>query len=279
MMIHGWRYYNHAAIPTTAPHVEPDLTPIKDGTIWKMDGSPLLARWTTDWDCGYETNWWYIIKDNPFDMDELKAKRRYEINKGLRNFEIRKISDPAPYAETIADIVVSAYEEYPVKIRPKIDKTLFAGLVAENWRNTDVFGAFSVQDGSLVGYAQLYPSDMYSDFVMMKVIPAYEKQGVNAALVYGVLVGYRERLTGGYYICDGARNVSHETAFQDYLEKYFGFRKAYGRLNVAYAPKCKWIIKCLFPFRNGLKKLDGIALVHKINSVLKMEEIARNDNL
>ena len=50
MDIQGWKYYNHAAIPTTPPHIEPDLTPIKDGTIWKIDGSPLLARWTTDFD-------------------------------------------------------------------------------------------------------------------------------------------------------------------------------------------------------------------------------------
>lgn len=33
-----WKYYNHAVIPKTAPHEEPDLEPINNGTIWKMGG-------------------------------------------------------------------------------------------------------------------------------------------------------------------------------------------------------------------------------------------------
>ena len=100
MKINGWRYYNHAAIPTTLPHETPDISPIEDGGIWKLDGSPLLARWTTDFDCGYETNWWYIIKDTPFDISALKAKRRYEINKGVKNFEAIVI-DPTNYGEEL----------------------------------------------------------------------------------------------------------------------------------------------------------------------------------
>jgi len=55
MKINGWKYYNHAAIPTTAPHEKVNTQPIKDKTIWKMDGKPLFARWTENFDCGYET--------------------------------------------------------------------------------------------------------------------------------------------------------------------------------------------------------------------------------
>jgi hypothetical protein len=38
MDIKGWKYYNHAAIPTCAPHEIVDIGPIKDNTIWKMGG-------------------------------------------------------------------------------------------------------------------------------------------------------------------------------------------------------------------------------------------------
>lgn len=38
MQIDGWKYYNHAAIPTTAPHEIPDISPITDGSIWKSGG-------------------------------------------------------------------------------------------------------------------------------------------------------------------------------------------------------------------------------------------------
>lgn len=86
---------------------------------------------------------------------------------------------------------------------------------------------------------------------------------------------FSEDLKNGKYICDGTRNISHETKFQDYLEKYFNFRKAYCKLNIKYRPVIKPIVKLLFVFRKTLKKLDNNSLVHNINGVLKMEEIIR----
>ena len=38
MQIDGWKYYNHASIPTTAPHEIPDISPITDASIWKSGG-------------------------------------------------------------------------------------------------------------------------------------------------------------------------------------------------------------------------------------------------
>lgn len=35
MQINGWQYYNHAAIPTTAPPEIPDISPIADDSIRK----------------------------------------------------------------------------------------------------------------------------------------------------------------------------------------------------------------------------------------------------
>ena len=80
MKADGWIYYNRAALPTVSPKDEPDTAPVRSGEIWKTDGHPLLARWTTEFDCGCETEWWYVVKDTPFDIGSLKAKRRYEIN-------------------------------------------------------------------------------------------------------------------------------------------------------------------------------------------------------
>lgn len=41
-MIEGWKYYNHAAIPTTAPHEAANLDPINDGSIWNLGGGVFL---------------------------------------------------------------------------------------------------------------------------------------------------------------------------------------------------------------------------------------------
>ena len=81
-----WKYYNHAMLPTLAPHENVDIKPILDGSIWHSEGGgmPLLARWTTEFDCGYETEWYYCIKDTPFDLKSIKSKYRCDIRRGQK---------------------------------------------------------------------------------------------------------------------------------------------------------------------------------------------------
>jgi len=132
----------------------------------------------------------------------------------------------------------------------------------------------------MAGYAFLTREHQnYIDFCVLKTKPEYERLSVNAALVAGILDYYNEFLSNGGYICDGSRSINHETAFQDYLEKYFDFRKAYCKLHIEYNPKYKWVIKLLYPMRKILLKLDGVGIVHSLNSVLRMEEIVRSDNV
>lgn len=40
----GWTYYNHAMVPTCAPHEVPDLMPIKDKSIWKSGGDSAISQ-------------------------------------------------------------------------------------------------------------------------------------------------------------------------------------------------------------------------------------------
>ena len=279
MHIDGWRYYNHAAIPTTAPHEEPHMSALEDGSIWKIDGgTPLLARWTTDFDCPRETNWWYVIKDTPFDINALKAKRRYEINKGIKNFSVTQI-EPSEYSEVLYEVQVAAYSAYPEKYRPTVDKEAFLASV-EQWSDYYIcLGAFNRETQQLCGYTLLIKDqDGCIGFDKLRADPAWEKSGINAALTDGVLTYCEPFLHDGWYVCDGARSINHETAFQDYLEKYFGFRKAYCKLHITYNPKLKWAIRLLYPFRKLLLKLDVIGIVHQLNSVLRMEEMVRNNH-
>ena len=272
MRMEGWKYYNHAMIPAVPPHEAPDMRPIENGNIWKRGGTPLFARWTTDWDCGTETNWWYVIKDEAFDIDALKSKRRYEINKGNKNFQVRRIK-PSEYPEEMFMIATAAYETYPSAYRPNITHESFIDEVIKRDGLYVTYGVFSNSDGQLYGYACLREGNGYIDFTELKVVPDMEKLAINAALVNRILNDYSEFSSVEGYICDGSRNINHETHFQDYLEKYFGFRKAYCRLHIQYNPKIKWLIKLLFPLRKALAAFDGIGIFHSINSVLKMEEI------
>ena len=274
MEIKGWRYYNRAAIPRTPPHEPVNTDPVVDGSVWKLTDSagntPMLARWIEDFDCGYETNWWYVIKDTPFDIQTLKAKRRYVITKGIKRFEIRRIK-PQDHLQELYVVACAAYEEYPEAYRPNISEEQFI-KDTNAWGHYKWYGAFDRETNKLCGYANLAHTGKYIDFQVLKSIPASEKAGVNAALVHGILLDHNPFLESGGYICDGSRNVNHETAFQDYLEKYFGFRKAYCKLHIRYKRWLALAIKCLYPFRKLLRKLDGISVIHLVNSLLKMEE-------
>ncbi|MDD4376713.1 MAG: hypothetical protein PHH48_00975 [Eubacteriales bacterium] len=272
-MAEGWRYYNHAMLPSTPPHESVNMKPIEDGSIWNIEGyRPLLARWTTDFDCGYETEWWYCILDKPFDLSNIKAKRRYEINKGLKKFYVKKIN-PREYKEAIYNVQIEAYKAYPDKYRPNIDRNnVFCDI--DSWEVYAYYGVFKIEDNSFCGYSLINRDGKYMYYAIHKVIPQYERDGINAALVYGFLEDQKDFLSEGGYICDGSRNIIHETGFQDYLEKYFLFRKAYCKLNIKYRFPLNLIIKITYPLKKILKKLDNNKTVHLLNGLLAMEEVA-----
>ena len=270
-MQEGWEYYNHALIPTTAPHEE--VIEMGSG-FWKNWGGkvPLFARWTSDFDCGYETNWWYVIKDSPFGINAIKSKRRYEIRKGLKNFEIR-IINAADYLEELYQVTVRAYAEYPKKYRSQINKQDFITEL-DAWKIYEVYGAFDTESGKLCGYAWINVFKEYINFCVLKADPEYEKLRINAAIIYTILERYNSRLGKKFYVYDGARAILHEIKFQDYLEKYFQFRKAYCHLHIRYRLWIKIAIRILYRFRRIFENTD-LNIFNRINVVIKMEKILR----
>lgn len=231
----------------------------------------LLARWTTDWDLKHETNWWYVIKDTPFDITQLKAKRRYEINKGNKNFEIQKIN-PLQYGNELLRITKAAYTSWPEKYRPTIEDNGFKKEL-ENWSKKNVYVARYRKNQEIYSYAIVSIRDACAEFSVLRSDPEYEKLAINAAMVYGILEDFKDKFTNGFYISDGARSIRHETAFQDYLQKYFGFRKSYCNLHIQYRNWFGLLVQLLYPFRRLVNSDSSIG--SKINGVLKMEELVR----
>ncbi len=272
MDIDGWKYYNHAALPTTAPHEEVNIDPIKNGKIWKLNGKPYFARWTSNFDCGYETNWWYCIVDHNVNIDELPSKYRNVIKKGLKYFSYR-IINPKEYVEQIIRVEIEAYKSYPHKYKPLYIENKRRKEIMD-WTFYRVVGVFDIEN-ELCGFSVIEKNGKCLNYCLHKVNPMYERQQINAALVFGSLELVKEDFYNGCYLCDGERNISHETAFQKYLEKYFGFRKVYCKLNIVYNNKIKFLIIILYPFRKLLNKFDKYRIIHKINSILMMEEIRR----
>lgn len=204
----------------------------------------------------------------------MNSKKRYEINKGKKNFDVRVIN-PKEYIDEIFDITVAAYSSWPSKYRPVLNEMIFKKRI-ELWSRKVVVAAFNKENGCICGYAYLTEYDDYAGFNVLRVRPECEKQAINAAIVNGILEHYADKLTSGFYILDGERSINHETAFQDYLEKYFEFRKAYCSLHIEYRSQFKWVIKLLYLLRGFWRRMDNIGVIHQLNSLLSMEEIVRN---
>lgn len=277
-----WLYHNRSISPQKPPHVGlSDFDAIESGEMWRTFPKALRLSYISDWDCDEETDFWYIIKDTPFDIMSLKAKRRYEITKANKNFTVRLIlSDDS--IDELYDVYIESLRGYKnaIPMTESAFRILMNGVFHDDstffgGREMLLYGAYD-NDGRLCGYAHLIKYKDCMLFSQLKTRPSAESKGVNAAICNKILVDSESDLsTGRFYISDGARNLYHETHFQDYLQKYFQFRRAYCRLNVIYPKRMKWIISLLFPFKNMFVKFDGISMIHAINAVLKSEEIAR----
>lgn len=175
----------------------------------------------------------------------LKAKRRYEINKGKKNFQVIKIN-PIEYQNRLIEITKDAYSSWPKKYRPVVNDAKFRKeLIA--WKENIVYGGFDKETGVMQAYSCLKEYPGHLEFNVLRAFPSSEKKGINAAMVAKIVMDYNKKLGAGFYINDGSRSIRHETAFQDYLEKYFGFRKAYCKLNICYRFPIGILVKILYP--------------------------------
>lgn len=109
-----------------------------------------------------------------------------------------------------------------------------------------------------------------------KAISKHKKYALNAALVYVILIDEKSALENGCYICDGARSISYETGLQDYLEKYYGFRKAYCKLIIKYRLIVKLVVQIVSLFEGTLLKYDDYRIIHLMNSMINMEHYTEN---
>ncbi|MED4600755.1 hypothetical protein P9314_08560 [Paenibacillus validus] len=274
--MNGWKYYNHAIIASTPPHVNPDIKCVNDGSVWGFSkGVPLFVRWTTDFDCGYETEWWYCVKDDEMDINKLKKKRRYEITSGIKNFEVRVIS-PREFSEDLFSVYHNAFQNY-VNAGKGMSKEVFISecIKHDNDHRIEYYGAFDKEDGKLAGYALNHVFDDYVNFSIMKFAPKYLSKRVSAALVYTMLCDYLNTRKKKY-VNDGERSIRHVTNFQEYLIKYFGFRRAYCKLHVQYRNIVKMGINLLYPWRSIIKKFAVNSLINNVSALLELETIRRS---
>ena len=277
-MNNEWEYYNHALVPTLPPHIDPDISWMKDSDRWKEYAGgkmPLFARWVSDFDCSGETEWWCIIKDTPFDIMSLKSNRRSLITRGLKRVDVRVII-PADYAEQMSNILVKEWKYYDDSYEEGNDRQKltddFKKLTMKNLGNAEYLGALLKETDTMIGYAIYNLFDDWIEYSVVKTDPEYLNTQVNAALAYFGVERYMR--PGIKYIHGGWRTMIHESNYQEYLMKNFGFRKAYCKLHIEYRPLMQIAVNVLYPLRGMIKKVKN-KWIYTVWCALQQEEIRR----
>ena len=270
MKIQGWRCYNYAAIPTTPPHVLPNLEPVGNGEIWRLDGKPYLVRYTTDFDCEQATDWWYIIRRAPYNLDAMPAGKRKHIRQAEKKCEVH-IIDPKDYLDELWEVHNAAFSRY-VNTKNTEEKEQFKKNLA-NRNDRTFWGGFDRESGKMVGYMSCGECEEYVNIYASKYHPQYLNLRVSDALHNAVMEYYLNQRQKAY-ISSGERTILHITNAQEYKIVNFGFQKAYCKLHIKYNKKIEWAVKLLFPFRKVISRVH-VPVAQKVSAILLMEEIVR----
>ena len=271
-MIEGWRYYNHAIVPTTLPHEEINKAPLEDGSIWEIQKKAILVRWTSDFDCAEETDWWYVLREGPYNIEDFSTHHKKHIRQAMKKCTVRRI-DPVEMAEEICRVHVEAISRYQ-NYDKNIDTEAFTASLKRVEEGVDWWGAFLAESDTMAGYMKIRRKGDTADLVVSKFSSLHLNARVSDALYHTILDYYlnEEKMR---YVNSGEKSISHITNTQDYKVSEFHYRQVYCKLNVMYNPKYKWMIKMMYPLRGFLKLFKKVSLVDNILSVLKMEEIVR----
>lgn len=268
-----WRYYNHALVSTAAPHEA--IIVSNAGGVLKNNKKALFIKWTTDFDHDGELNWYYVIREKPYIFEELSRSAKSDIRRSLKKCYVKKI-DPEDYLEDMHRISIEARKRYTNSDHAPSFEINSQFWIKRKNEGRDFFMGFESETNRAIGYVTCMNYGSYVNFEGAKYSTDYLKLRISDALNSTILDYYLNEC-GCKYVCDGERSIFHETNFQDYLIKTFGYRKAYCHLHIIYRSWFGLILKVLFPVRKILYKFDNNLLIHKVNAVLKLEEIRRGE--
>lgn len=273
----NWKYRKHMLICNDIYNKD-CISKSQAKELFNKYKDALLIRYTTNIDNTESTSWYCCIKDDRYDFDQLKSKRKNVVRKGISNFNVReiKLSD---YIEDFYFLVNDAYKGYDVVNSISYEQATKKAKSISEGKNYFVLGAFPNGSDRLVGYLWCHINENCISMSEQKAVREFERDGVNAALLYALCEKYNaEYVDGGYYLLDGWKNVLHNTNFQDYLIKYFGFRKAYSDLHIIYNPKYALLLRpllvCYPVYQFVLRKISP-SIHANIDAIIKIQKAAR----
>jgi len=227
-----------------------------------------MLRNIYDWDCGEETNFWFIIKDSLSEDTYSKKTQKY-LHKANDRFEFRLI-DKELLREQGYHVYESAYANYKVNDGFRETPEAFISRIDSMDDSIDIWGAIDKETGKLEAYSICKKDGDIVSYQSSKANPEFLPKYY---VMYGLYDARDQYYLGEkkYWLAvSSARSISEHSNIQTFLIEKFGFRKAYCKMTLYY---CWWLrtaVTLLYPFKSYIK-------YPKIANILRFEAIRRGE--
>jgi len=276
--LQGVDWYEHSGfmIPTYLPHCCPEVSLEMAKEVVRISGRP-LARWDTEFGKVNNSEWWYVLKRGPWDVEDIKdKKKRWMIRQGKKNFAVHPLTfdEVLSYCSAVAESATARYKgEAKVETREILEERVSAASKVQGV--LEYIGCF--HEDTLVSFSENYIQDNAVWLANIRHDPAFLNKYSSYGLMDGILDYYLNEKKMDY-VLDGSRNIHHRTEFQEHLVKVFGFIKEYAILNVKYSGKFGTAVKLAYPFKGIVCALSNKwtnPTLDNISAVLRQECIRR----
>lgn len=258
--------YKRGLIWDGVPHEEKKLSTLEMKRLLKKNKA-LLIRNVYDFDCKDHTSFWYVIKDQFGDMEELNSTTRNQIRRAIKLLDI-KIIDKQLIIEQGYEVYSNSFKKYNKIISQPVSKDIFIRGWQVDQPGEQFWGCIDKKNRKLIAYAHNSVKDNMCNYLSLKVIPEYLKVFYPFyGLIYSMNKYYLKNL-GLKYVSDGERTITEHSNIQPFLIEKFKFRKSYCKFAIMYDFRLKILIYLLFPFRKHISHL-------KISALLRQEAMLR----
>jgi hypothetical protein len=251
-----YKAYSGMVVPFGPAATDYSLAPGDAARALRRLGGSVL-RTTTGFGGGQAAGDWYAVICRRFTPieDVASSNTRSKLRRALRNCEVRRISC-ADVAGAGYEVYRRAFDRYRGTDTP-VAQSKFAGHVMAGEGFDDVIQHWGVFcDGELAGYSTNYVFGTTEvAYSALKFDPAH----LRSYSSYGLFHAMNEHYLGGRkvaYVNDGFRSILHDTELQQFLERTFGFEKAYTGIDAFYRQPYRAIVRVTFPLRNLIGRLD-----------------------
>jgi hypothetical protein len=271
-----WREYQRMIVPLGPAILDYSISEDEASFLLSKFPKALLVRWTDGFKVidsntqglflktknGSKEGWYAVICNEFKDIEELSAKNRSEIRRGLKNCEVKKV-DADYIAKNGFNVFISAFERYKGVRKPSITERGYKERILKMRDFEDIIHYWGVfHKGNLIAYSEnLIFDNIEVAYSTIKFHPDFLKLYPSYALIYEMNKYYLKE-NKFHYVNDGFRNILHQTNIQKFLIDKFNFKKVYTNLYVFYRP---YLSKTYISYEKFFEKDTPILGCHLYN--------------